>query len=131
MPGRRLVVCRPDGRPKSDTPPLTRVMPPGPPARTPTFTPGPIFTPTWTPPPPTATPTPSVNYGVVVNVNGSTQQQCTRGGTCEVGLLVTNTGDVIDNLLVGIVASGPWSSFLLYTSPSPRDRTSYRMPPFA
>ena len=107
-----LVVVLPDGSSKAYTTTLTMIMPTWTPAPTPTFTPEPIFTPTWTPPPPTATPTPSVNYGVVVNVNGSTQQQCTRGGTCEVGLLVTNTGDVIDNLLVGIVASGPWSSML-------------------
>lgn len=107
-----LVVILQDGSSKLYTTTVQMLHPTATPEPTATFTPEPIFTPTWTPLPPTATPTSSVRYGVVVNVNGSTEQKCTRGSVCEVGLLVTNTGETIDNLLVGIVQAGPWSSML-------------------
>ncbi len=108
----KLVVILPDGSARTYTTTVTMLQPTATPEPTATFTLEPVFTPTWTPLPPTATPTPSVNRGVVVNVNGSTERSCARGASCEVGLLITNTGDEIDNLLASITESGPWSAML-------------------
>jgi uncharacterized membrane protein len=49
---------------------------------------------------------------VVVNVDGSTDRTCTPGATCEIGLVVTNTGDQLDNLLVSIRSMGTWSAMI-------------------
>jgi hypothetical protein len=107
-----LVVVLPDGAARTYTTTVTMLIPTNTPQPTPTFTIAPDFTPTWTPLPPTATPTPDINWGVAVNVQGATDQTCLRGAECKIALVVTNTGDVIDNLLVGIVDLGPWSANL-------------------
>ncbi len=106
-----LVVVLPDGVARTYTTTVTMLIPTDTPRPTPTFTLMPDFTPTWTPLPPTPSPTPDINWGVAVNVQGS--PELTLGpGDHEVGLVVTNTGDTIDNLLVGIVELGPWSANL-------------------
>lgn len=107
-----LVVILPDGSARTYTTTVTMLIPTDAPRPTPTFTVIPVFTPTWTPLPPTATPTPDINWGVAVNVQGSTESTCTREATCEIGLVVTNTGEVVDNVLVGIVELGPWTANL-------------------
>lgn len=73
---------------------------------TPSFTPEPIYTPTWTPQPPPATPTPNVRYGVVLTTSGSSDVTCAAGQQCETGLLMTNSGDASDTLILMIVQGG-------------------------
>jgi hypothetical protein len=107
-----LIVVLQDGSAKTYTTTVTMMQPTSTPEPTETFTPVPVFTPTWTPQPPTPTPTPDVTWGVVVNVDGSTDRTCAPGTTCEIGLVVTNTGDQLDNLLVSIRTMGPWSAML-------------------
>ncbi len=107
-----LVVVLPDGVARTYTTTVTMLMPTDTPRPTPTFTEIPVLTPTWTPLPPTATPTPDVNWGVAVNVRGSTDQACARGTECVIDLVITNTGETIDNMLVGIVELGPWGANL-------------------
>ncbi len=108
----KLTVILPDGVTRVYTTSVTMLMPTPTPLPTPTFTPEPELTPTWTPPPPTPTPTSSVVYGVAVNVNGSTRHTCTTGQDCEIGLVVINTGNAIDNLLVGIAEASAWPAML-------------------
>lgn len=76
---------------------------------TPSFTPVPEYTPTWTPQPPTATPTPNVRYGVVLAPASSTELVCDGSQPCEVGLLVTNSGDATDTLVVSLLQNGAFS----------------------
>ncbi len=107
-----LVVVLEDGSARTYTTTVTMLMPTDTPRPTATFTEIPVFTPTWTPLPPTETPTPDINWGVAVSVQGGTDQACARGTTCKIELVVTNTGEVIDNMLVGIVDLGPWPAEL-------------------
>lgn len=107
-----LVVVLPDGSTRLYTTTVTMLQPTYTPEPTPTFTLEPVFTPTWTPPPPTPTTPPFVRYGVALNVNGSTEQTCAKGATCEIGLIAVNTGEEIDTLLASIARSGPWSAQL-------------------
>lgn len=76
---------------------------------TPSFTPVPEYTPTWTPQPPTATPTPNVRYGVVLVPASSTELVCDGSQPCEAGLLVTNSGDATDTLVVSLLQNGAFS----------------------
>jgi len=76
---------------------------------TPSFTPEPQYTPTWTPAPPTATPAPAIFYATNLAVNGSDSIACAPGQSCEVGLLVTNGGEAVDNLSVRLVTPGPFA----------------------
>lgn len=107
-----LVVVLPDGSSQTYTTTVTMLRPTHTPQPTPTFTPYIEPTATWTPVPPTATPTPVVNYGVAVNVRGDTMQTCQAGTTCTIELLVINTGSVADTMLANIVQSGSWSAQL-------------------
>lgn len=107
-----LVVVLPDGSARTYTTTVTMLQPTSTPEPSPTFTPEPVFTATWTPLPPTPTNTPSVRWGVAVNVNGSTQQECAVGNTCDIGLVVSNTGDQIDTILVSIVQGSGWGAQL-------------------
>lgn len=78
-----------------------------------TYTPVPDPTATWTPIPPTATPTPDHVYGTTLSVNGGqTNHACTIGQTCEIGLLATNTGNIVDTIAIVVVQSGPWSPLI-------------------
>jgi hypothetical protein len=87
---------------------------------TPTVTPTPSFTPegqheptpTWTPDTPAATVTPVINYGVSLSSFGDSQRICGAGSTCEFDLLVGNTGNSADTLLLSLVQSGPWATLL-------------------
>jgi hypothetical protein len=108
----KLAVVLPDGATRLYTTTVVMLMPTPTPLPTATFTPEPVLTPTWTPLPPTPTATSSVVYGVAVNINGSTQQSCVAGSQCDIGLVVINTGNEVDNLLVGIAEQGAWSAML-------------------
>ncbi len=82
------------------------------PTITPTNTPVLTPTPTWTPEgTPSATPIPP-SFGVQVTVDGGNQKQCVPGQTCEVSLLVENTGSLADEIFVNLGKSGPWSASL-------------------
>ncbi|MBK8045792.1 MAG: hypothetical protein IPK16_00840 [Anaerolineales bacterium] len=76
---------------------------------TPSFTPEPVYTPTWTPIAPTSTPAKQVAYGVSLSANGATSITCTAGQTCEIGLLLTNSGTDTDNLSASVMEGGPFS----------------------
>jgi hypothetical protein len=80
------------------------------PTETPTHTPEPVLTPTWTPTPFTPTPTPDLQYGALLAVEGNSHQMCNPGDECEIGLLVTNTSITLDNLAVMLVAKGDWQA---------------------
>jgi hypothetical protein len=108
----KLTVVLPDGVTRVYTTSVTMLMPTATPLPTATFTPEPVLTPTWTPLPPTPTATSNIVYGVAVNVNGSTRQTCNVGQDCEIGLVVINTGNAIDNLLVGIAEAGAWPTMV-------------------
>lgn len=101
-----LMVVLPDGSSQIYTTTVSYLPPTPTPTVTPSFTPEPEFTPTWTPVPPTLTPTPNVRRATNLAVNGSASISCDRGQTCEVGLLVTNSGDAIDDLTVIVVQGG-------------------------
>ncbi len=79
------------------------------PSPTPSFTPEVIPTPTWTQEPATPSPTPNIHYATTVAIDGGGQHSCSPGGNCEIGVLVTNSGDTSDNISVGLVQSGAWS----------------------
>jgi hypothetical protein len=87
---------------------------------TPTLTPTPSFTPvrdeeptpTWTPDQPTETPTPPAIYGLNLEVFGDRRHICGPGSSCEFDLLVTNTGNAVDNLVLSFVQTGPWPALL-------------------
>jgi hypothetical protein len=104
----KLAIVLFDGSTKIYT---TTVMPLFP---TPTLTPTPSFTPevipteTWTPLPPTDTPTPNLRYATTIAIKDGDHQACSVG-PCEIGVLVTNSGDTSDNISVTIVQSGAWS----------------------
>jgi hypothetical protein len=110
-----LVVVLPDGSSRTYTTTVTMLRPTHTPQPTPTFTPFVEPTLTWTPAPPTPTPTTVVNFGVAVNVRGSTSQTCARGTTCTVDLVVLNTGPVPDTMLANVMESGSWPAQLCRT----------------
>jgi hypothetical protein len=101
-----LRVVLPDGQTRMITTTVSYLPPTPTPTVTPSFTPIPVYTPTWTPEPPTATAAPDVRYAVLLAVNGDSTLACGVGQSCEVGLLVTNGGDAIDNLNVVLTAGG-------------------------
>jgi hypothetical protein len=78
---------------------------------TPSFTPEIIPTETWTPIPPTGTPTPNIRYSTTHAVKDGDDHTCSVG-QCEIGLLVTNSGDTSDNISVILVQAGDWSAQL-------------------
>lgn len=73
---------------------------------TPSFTPEPVYTPTWTPQPPTPTPTPNIRYGVVLAPASSSDATCTAGQQCDISLLMTNSGDSSDTLILMLSQGG-------------------------
>ncbi|MEX1018923.1 MAG: hypothetical protein WDZ49_04655 [Litorilinea sp.] len=89
---------------------ITYLAPTPTPTPTFTFTPEPFLTPTWTPVPPTSTPTPDVQYGAQLASQSGDTVQCSAESTCEVSLLVSNSGSDIDSIAVQIVNSGRWSA---------------------
>lgn len=107
-----LTVVFGDGQTKIFTTTVNVLWPTPTPSLTPSFTPEPIVTQTWTPVPPTETPTPQVFYAVSLAVNGENPQSCVAGTTCEVAVLVTNLGDRPDNLGVEFLERGSDSVWL-------------------
>lgn len=79
---------------------------------TPSFTPEPVYTPTWTPQPPTATPTPNIRYGVVLAPASGSDVACTAGQQCDVSLLMTNSGDNSDTLILVLAQGGAFPAQL-------------------
>lgn len=65
-------------------------------------------TPTWTPSLPTATSAPVINYGVRLELNGSSDLDCARAATCEVELFMSNTGDAMDSLTLYFTEAASW-----------------------
>ncbi len=102
----RLLVVLGDGSSQTYTTTVAYLPPTPTPTLTPSFTPEPELTPTWTPIPPTPTPVPNIRYGVVLAPNGSTSITCERGQTCDVGLLLTNSGEAPDTLALMLVQGG-------------------------
>lgn len=105
-----LTVLKMDGIQETST--LTvQIVPHTPtPTITPTNTPVLTPTPTWTPEgTPSATPVPP-SFGVNVVVDGGNQKECTPGQSCEVMLLVENTGSLADEMFVNLGKSGPWTA---------------------
>jgi hypothetical protein len=104
-----LLVVLDNGQPQTYTTTVAYLPPTPTITVTPSFTPVPVFTPTWTPEPPTPTVPPNSFYAVNLGVNGSTDSQCAAGQTCDVGLLVTNSGSGTDNVTVLIANSEGFS----------------------
>jgi hypothetical protein len=100
-----LLVVLGDGQPQTYTTTVAYLPPTPTVTVTPSFTPEPVFTPTWTPEPPTPTIPPNMLYAVTLSVNGSSELSCAGGETCEVGLIVGNTGSGIDNVTVNVLGS--------------------------
>ena len=101
-----------DGSTKLYTTTVDVVFPTPTPTPTASFTPEVLATPTWTPEVPTVTPTPEVHYATTLAVNGDNHQLCQPGQSCEIGLLVTNAGDTLDQLTVELVQSAAWTALL-------------------
>ncbi|MFN8446227.1 MAG: hypothetical protein U0175_35885 [Caldilineaceae bacterium] len=107
-----LRVILPSGETQIYTTTVTIEQPTPTPTVTETFTPEPYFTPTWTPIPPTATATPNIRRGVSMSVQGDANPKCSANSNCAIGLLVSNTGDQIDNLTVQKQSGSEWSGQL-------------------
>ncbi|MFN8493532.1 MAG: hypothetical protein U0350_38385 [Caldilineaceae bacterium] len=105
----KLAVILYDGSTHVYSTTIVPLFPTDTPEPTASFTPESIPTPTWTPLPATATPTPNVHYATTVAIDGGDHHSCSAGGNCEIGVLVTNSGDTSDNISVGVVKSGAWS----------------------
>ena len=71
-----------------------------------------IPTETWTPEPATETPTPNVHYATTLAIDGGEQHSCVLGNSCEIGILVTNSGDTSDNISLALVQTGAWPAQL-------------------
>ncbi|MEZ4673243.1 MAG: hypothetical protein R2932_03240 [Caldilineaceae bacterium] len=82
------------------------------PSVTPSFTPEIIPTETWTPLPPTATPTPDVVFGTTLAIAGDNPHICSVDSQCTIGVLATNSGDTIDTLAIDLVAAGDWPALI-------------------
>lgn len=107
-----LLVILGDGSPQVYTTTVSYLAPTPTITPTPSFTPAPVFTPTWTPQPPTATSTPNVRFGVVLASSGSTDLACGASQSCEAGLLITNSGDAVDTLIISLLQGGAFPAQL-------------------
>ena len=103
-----LVVILPNGAAQTYTTTVGIVPPTNTPEPTPVPVVNPTATPTWTPLPPTPTPTPNWILGVALSVNGGADQVCSAGQACEIGLLVSNTGNTVDDITLNLESGGPW-----------------------
>jgi len=101
-----------DGQTKIFTTTINILWPTATPTLTPSFTPEPLATETWTPEAPTAVPTPSVIYGVALRLNGNKQQKCNAGTDCEIAVLATNMGDSPDTISVEFLQRGSENAWL-------------------
>ncbi len=107
-----LTVILGDGQTKIYTTTVDILWPTATPSITPSFTPEILPTETWTPLPPTATPTPNVVYGTTFSINGDNPYRCNAGNQCNIGVLATNVGDSLDTLAIEIVSTGSWQALL-------------------
>jgi hypothetical protein len=107
-----LLVMMPDGSTKHYTTTVEVVFPTATPTVTPTFTPEVEATPTWTPVVPTSTPTPVINYGALLSIDGDSSPQCAPGSSCTIDLLVTNTSATIDSISLVLMQDGSWKGRL-------------------
>jgi hypothetical protein len=107
-----LLVVLGNGQPQTYTTTVAYLPPTPTITVTPSFTPVPESTPTWTPEPPTPTTPPNTFYAASLQINGSSDIPCSAGQTCDVGLLVTNSGSGLDNLTVLINSSETFSAQL-------------------
>ena len=105
----KLAVAFHDGTNKVFTTTVVPLFPTPTLTPTPSFTPEIIPSPTWTPEQPTGTPTPNVRYATSLAVQASNPQSCAIGVPCTIGVLITNSGDTLDNQSVTIAQAGPWS----------------------
>lgn len=107
-----LTVVFATGQTKIYTTTVDVLWPTDTPEPTPTFTPEIEPTATWTPLPPTATPTPNVVYGVTLAADGDSNRSCAAGAACEIGLFATNAGDTADNVSIELLEAGNWSPLI-------------------
>jgi len=107
-----LTVIFGDGQTKIYTTTVDILWPTATPSITPSFTPEILPTETWTPIPPTATPTPNVVYGTTFSINGDNPYRCSAGSQCNIGVLATNVGDSIDTLAIELLSGGSWQALL-------------------
>jgi len=107
-----LTVVFATGQTKIYTTTVDVLWPTDTPEPTATFTPEIEPTVTWTPLPPTATPTPNVVYGVTLATDGDGNHACTAGAACEIGLFATNAGDTADNVSIELLESGSWAPLI-------------------
>lgn len=105
-----LTVTFADGQTKIYTATVDILWPTPTPSLTPSFTPEILPTETWTPIPPTATPTPDIVYGTTLAINGENPYRCQAGAQCNIGVLATNTGDSLDTLAIELLEGGKWSA---------------------
>ena len=101
-----------DGQTKIYTTTLNVLWPTPTPTLTPSFTPEPAATETWTPEAPTATPTPNVIRAVALQIKGDSRRSCTAGTDCTIDILVTNMGDQPDTLSVEFLQKGNAAAWL-------------------
>lgn len=107
-----LRVILSDGQTQIFTTTVSVLWPTFTPTLTPSFTPEPLATETWTPAPPTATPTPNVVRAVALRLNGNSRQTCQAGTECEVAILATNMGDSTDTISVEFLQRGNANAWL-------------------
>ena len=104
-----LNVVLPNGSSKIYTTSVEFLEPTATPTATETFTPEPRPTETWTPQPPTVTPTPDWILATTLRTaEGNSTISCAAGTTCDVGLLVSNGGNVVDTLEIALIEEGAW-----------------------
>lgn len=103
-----LTVMLADGSMRNFTTTVDYIPPTSTPEPQPTATEYVAPTPTWTPPLPTATPTPAVRYGVRLELTGSDERSCSRGAECEIELRLTNTGDALDDITLYFTEAASW-----------------------
>ncbi len=103
-----LTVVLPNGATQYYTTTVALIRPTETPTPTPTFPPEVIPTATWTPIVPTNTPTPDYQYGVLLATESGNRAACQAGGACRIGLLITNTSIVLDNISISVVNAGKW-----------------------
>jgi hypothetical protein len=103
-----LLVVMPNGVSEMYTVTVNVVAPTDTPAPTPTRTEEPIPTTTWTPEVPTATSTPSTQFGVRLEAADDTEIRCVRGSTCNLDLYAANLGNAIDNITILFTEASSW-----------------------
>ncbi len=107
-----LTVVLPNGSTQYYTVTVGLILPTATP--TPTATRPPIVEPTatWTPSIPTETPTPDMQYGVLLSVEDGPERNCSSGEICTIDLRVTNTSLGLDDISIQFLQSERWDARL-------------------